>query len=207
MEIGAVRMKDSKRDNRGLSLVELVIVVAIMAVMGAFYFLGTSLLAGQYVRECASDISAALSKEKNYSLTRSATIDCYMELAYDTDGYYVRYYQPKNAIATGKDPTSGNYQGDDWVLADEEKIGRRSVSVVCTFDGGPDVTIGTGQSVKFIYNRISGAFKKAVISDGSTQGIESEGTVFCTGIKISGGRIYDIAIHPETGKHELTREK
>lgn len=198
-------MRENRGDNRGFSLVELVIVVAIMAVMGAFFFLGNALLAGQYTRECASDISAALSKEKNYALTKSATIDCYMELTYDTDGFYVRYYQPKNAIATGKDPDSGSYQGDDWVLAEEEKVGKRNVRVVCTMEDGSTVTIGTGHSVKFIYDRISGAFKRAVTSDGSTQGIESDGTMFCTGIRIDGGRTYDITIYSATGKHVLTR--
>lgn len=198
-------MRDSKEDNRGFSLVELVIVIAIMAVMGAFYFLGNALLTGQYARECANDISTALNKEKNYALTRSATIDCYMELVKDTDGYYVRYYQPKNAIVKGDTPS------DDWVLADEEKVGKSSVEVVCTFrDNGGSVLssaqIGTAQSVKFVYDRISGAFKPVVISDGATSGIESGGTVFSTAdIEISGGRIYDIEIYYDTGKHVLTR--
>ena len=198
-------MKESRGDNRGFSLVELVVVVAIMAVMGAFFFLGNALLAGQYARECASDISAALSKEKNYALTRSATIDCYMELTYDTDGVYVRYYQPKNAIATGKDPDSGSYRGDDWILAEEEKVGKHNVRVVCEMSDSSSVTIGTGHSVKFIYDRISGAFKPAVVSDGGTDGIESVSTVYCDRIKIYGGRTYDITIYSATGKHELTR--
>ena len=197
-------MKENRRDNRGLSLVELVVVIAIMAVLGAFFFLGSALLAGQYVKECANDISAALNKEKNYALTRSAMIDCYMELVYDTDAYYVRYYQPQNAIVTGTD--SG-----DWILAEEEKVGKSNVDVVCTMknnDGSGETTvpIRTGQSVKFVYDRISGAFKPAVVSDGGTSGIESVSTVFCTDITISGGRTYKIEIYSATGKHVLTRE-
>ena len=192
-------MKENRRDNRGLSLVELVVVIAIMAVLGAFFFLGSALLAGQYVKECANDISAALNKEKNYALTRSAMIDCYMELVYDSDAYYVRYYQPQNAIVTGTD--SG-----DWILAEEEKVGKGNVDVVCRFDGRPDVRIGTGQSVKFVYDRISGAFKPAVVSDGGTSGIESVSTVYCTDITISGARTYKIQIYSATGKHVLTRE-
>ena len=203
-------MKKDRGDNRGLSLVELVVVIAIMAVMGAFFFLGSALLAGQYVKECANDISAALNKEKNYALTRSAMIDCYMELVYDTDAYYVRYYQPKNAIATGKD-AGDNFNGDDWILAEEEKVGKSNVNVVCTMknnDGSGDSTvpIKTGQSVKFVYDRISGAFKPAVVSDGGTSGIESVSTVFCTEITISGSRTYKIEIYSATGKHVLTRE-
>lgn len=192
-------MRDSKEDNRGFSLVELVIVIAIMAIMSAFIFIGSALLAGQYARECASDISTALNKEKNFALTRSATIDCYMELVYDTDGYYVRYYQPKNAIVTGDAPS------DDWVLADEEKVGKSSVNVRCEFDDGSNVSIGTGQSVKFVYDRISGAFKETVVSDGVSRGVYGTSTTFCTLIKVSGGRTYDIDIYSATGKHVLTR--
>lgn len=194
-------MRDSREDNRGFSLVELVIVIAIMAIMSAFIFIGSALLAGQYARECASDISTALSKEKNFALTRSATIDCYMELVYDTDGYYVRYYQPKNAIVKGDTPS------DDWVLADEEKVGKskNSVSVLCTFDDGSVVSIGTGQSVKFVYDRISGAFKETVESDGASPGVGGASTTHCTLITVKGGRTYDITIYTDTGKHVLTR--
>lgn len=192
-------MRSSREDNRGFSLVELMIVIAIMAIMSAFIFIGSALLAGQYARECASDISAALNKEKNYALTRSATIDCYMELVYDTDGYYIRYYQPKNAIVKGDAPSS------DWVLADEEKVGKSSVNVRCIFDDGSTVPIGTGQSVKFVYDRISGAFKETTVSDGASPGVGGAGTTFCTGITVSGGRTYDITIYKDTGKHVLTR--
>lgn len=192
-------MRDGREDNRGFSLVELVIVIAIMAIMSAFIFIGSALLAGQYARECASDISTALSKEKNYALTRSATIDCYMELVYDTDGYYVRYYQPRNAIVKGDTPS------DDWVLADEEKVGKSNVNVLCSFDGSSDVSVGTGQSVKFVYDRISGAFKETVVSDGVSPGVGGVSSTPCTRITVSGGRTYYIDIYYDTGKHVLTR--
>lgn len=195
-------MKVSRNDNRGFSLVELMVVVAIMAVMGSFMFIGNALVAAQYPRECANDLSAALNKEKNYALTKSATIDCYMELIYDSDGYYVRYYQPRNAVVKGDNPSY------DWVLAEEEKVGKSAVDIICEFDGVSSVSIGSGTSVKFIYNRISGEFKKSIISDGSTPGIGSEDAVsaaFCKRIEIKGGRTYEITIYSATGKHELTR--
>ena len=87
------------KDDRGFSLVELIIVVAIMAVMGGFLFYGFSLLTGQNAKECANDLAAALNKEKNQALTKSATVDCYLELMHKSDGYYVRYYIPASAIA------------------------------------------------------------------------------------------------------------
>lgn len=195
------------KDNKGFSLVELVIVIAIMAVMSGFVFIGFGLLTGQNARECANDISAALGKEKNYSLTKSATIDCYMELMYDPDdGYHVKYYQPRNAIVTGSSTS-------DWVLMDDEKVGKRTVFVDCDFDDGTSLTISDGNSVKFIYDRVSGALKAAGKSNGSTPGIEddirsdieNDTAAKCTKIRIDSGRTYVITLYPATGKHELSR--
>lgn len=201
------------KDNKGVSLVELVIVIAIMAILGTFVFVGFGLLTGQYARECANDLSAALSKEKNSSLTKSATIDCYMELLYDDDGYHVRYYVPKNAIVKGDTPPS------DWVLADDQKVGSKRVyiNINWEYDGGTSTStvIQSGQSVKFIYDRISGALKASGESDGITPGIDSfilddiaNGVAAkCTKITITidHGRTYEITLYPATGKHELTR--
>lgn len=197
------------KDNKGFSLVELVIVVAILAILGGFVFVGLGLLTGQYARECANDISAALGKEKNYSLTRSATVDCYMELVYDADdGYHVRYYQPKNAIVKGDNPSS------DWVLAGDEKVGSKRVYVNCDFTDNSSTVIRDGQSVIFIYDRVSGALKASAQSDGITIGIddavrsaiESDTAVKCNKITIDYGRTYEITLYPATGKHELARK-
>lgn len=196
------------KDNKGFSLLELLVVIAVLAVMGTFVFVGLGLLTGQYARECANDISAALSKEKSYSMTRSATVDCYMELLYKSDGYYVRYYQPVNAIATGKDG-SGSLQGADWIPAEEEKVGRSSVIVTCTLNvngSTEEVTIDDTHSVKFVYDRTSGALKKAFKSDGATDGIEENADeAFCENIIIQRGKTYEIKMYSATGKHELTR--
>lgn len=197
------------KDNKGFSLLELLVVIAFIAVMGTFVFVGMGLLTGQYARECANDISAALSKEKSYSMTRSATVDCYMELLYkESDGYYVRYYQPASAVATGKD-TSGVLKGDDWVLAEEEKVGKSSVSVTCTLNANgstQDVTIDDSNSVKFVYDRTNGALKEVIQSDGATLGIkEGADKAICKSITIKRGKTYEITMHSATGKHELTR--
>ena len=208
------------KEDKGFSLVELVIVVAIMAVMGGFFFLGFGLLSGQHARECANDLSAALSKEKNYALTRSAMIDCYMELVCESGAYYVRYYQPKNAIVRGSNIVRGEKDAEesDWVLAEEEKIGK-SVTVRYHINEHDEegIKIEEGKSLKFVFDRISGAYKMFLTSDGATIGVltNSDGTidggtkVDCAKMKITieSSRVYEITIYGATGKHELTRTK
>ena len=190
------------KDNKGFSLVELVIVIAISTVLLGAIFYSYTLLIGQYARECANNLSTSLEKEKNYALTKSASVDCYMEIAKTDKGYVARYYVPKNAIANGNNST-------DWELAEELKLGIKRVDIVCTISGvsSGDFTVDESNSIKFIYNRTSGAMKGVVKSDGSTVGLVginiSENK--CSEINIIDGRKYKIEIFTETGKHILSR--
>ena len=83
------------RDDKGFSLVELVVVIAIMAVMGGVLIYSFSLVTGQEARQCASNLSTALNKAKNVALTKSGSSDAFMELSRETDGgYVVQYFVP-----------------------------------------------------------------------------------------------------------------
>lgn len=193
-------------DNKGYSLVELVIVIAIISAIGGMAIYSISLLIGQYARECANNTSAVLDKEKNYALTKSATVDCYVEIVMkDDDGYYARYYVPGSAITK-----------TDWVLIEEQKIGKKSVSMVATLvNSGTgvsrEVTIDSDTSIKIVYNRTSGAFKGTIESDGSggdagyLPSMSVIGNEQCTKIMIEQGREYEIQLYPATGKHVLSR--
>ena len=68
------------RDEKGFSLIELIVTVALMAVVMAVVVIGMGAMTGMHARECAKDLDAALDQEKNYALTKSGSVDCYMEL-------------------------------------------------------------------------------------------------------------------------------
>lgn len=205
------------KDNKGFSLVEIVIILAIMAVLSGAIFYSFTLMTGQYSRECANNISTALDKEKNYALTRSASVDCYMEIVKVGNSYVARYYVPASAIADGT--------GDDWLFAEEFKIGKSRVNITCQI-GGSEVAIADNKSVKFVYNRISGAMKAIVESEGVNDSLwnpkpesgvskgslppDSDSSVHTLNgdeviIASSYGRRYEIKVYTATGKHVLSR--
>lgn len=198
------------KDDKGFSLVELVIVLAIMAVLGGAIFYSYTLMTGQYARECANNLSTALDKEKNYALARSASVDCYMEIVKNNNSYLARYYVPANAIATGTKedpPGSGNKVSnpDDWVLAEELKLGKERVDITVSIDDGTEYKLDVDKSIKFIYNRTSGAMKGIVKSDVVTDGLPDIIDKKCTKITLLNGRKYEIEVYSATGKHVLSR--
>lgn len=181
------------KDNKGLSLIELIVVIAIMAVMGGFIFISFGLLTGQDARECASNLSTALDKEKNYALTRSGETDCYVEITHTAEGYLADYQVPAKAIQPDC-PT--------FFSIEKENIGHPTVNVACYYDdGGGSPTFvddlnDNNDVLRITYNRVTGAVKEIKLNgDAKTINL----------IKIDKGREYEIVLYTATGKHTLER--
>lgn len=177
------------RDEKGFSLIELIVTVALMAVIMAVVVIGMGAMTGMHARECAKDLDAALDQEKNYALTKSGSVDCYMELKKEADGFYVEFYVPDKPVAKPEDIT--------YILIDRKKIGKASVSIVCTFEGGATQEIDESRSVKFYFNRVSGAFKECEYGASKA---------FCREIRVTKNRVYLLSLVPATGKHTMVRE-
>lgn len=185
-----------RKDNKGFSMVELMIVIALMAVVGGVLVYSFSMVTGQQARQCASNLSTALDKAKNYSLTKSASSDAYVEIARETNGGYIAtYYAPVSPINDSAVPGSS-----DYVQLEQESLGKRAVEVTCYMEGGTSFQITETNHLRVYYDRVSGAFKEAVAVSGA-----SETTAFCSKIVITRGRTYEITFVNATGKHLLDR--
>lgn len=71
-----------KRDNRGLSLVELIIVIAIIAVLGGTIVYGVGMISGKPAEVCANKLASALQNDR---VTAMGKMDARLEL-YTKDG-------------------------------------------------------------------------------------------------------------------------
>lgn len=183
------------KNEKGFSLIELIIVIAIMSVLGGFIFYSSSLLIGQDARQCANNLSTVLDKEKNYAMTKSGETDCQVELEQKTDGIYATYYVPKSATALPTDPGA-------LVKAEEKKIGKKNVDITCRLvleDGTTrDISVagrGGSNRLTIVYDRVTGAVKKV------------NGEEHCKEVKLTvqRGRTYELTLFAATGKHELER--
>lgn len=179
------------RDNKGFTLIELIIVIAIMAVLGGVFVYSFSVVTGQEARQCANNFSAVLDKAKNYALTKSGSSDVYLEVSLDSDkGYMARFYIP----------VSPEDSSSTYVLMEEQKIGKKAVEVTCTLQNGTSFSITGSNCIRIYYDRVSGAFQEAtaVIGGGNEES-------YCTKIQIKRGRTYLLTLVPPTGKHTLER--
>lgn len=194
MNVGAKSKKSSGMcDNKGFSLVELIIVVAIMAVLIGVMAYSFQMVTGQQARECANNITLALDKAQTYAMSKSGDEDAYMELSKDGTGVVATYYVPDKAVfGTGDTPT--------WSVLEKETLGKEAVSVVCTFLDGSTVEITATDSVRIYYDRVGGAFREAVVVNAG-----GETTAYCESITITRGREYKIELITATGRHTLER--
>lgn len=184
-------MRDNKGDNRGYSLVELIIVLAILSIFTAFMTYSFGMVSGKYARQCANNIGTALDKAKNYAMIRSGSIDAYLVIRQDSKGYVAEYYLPNSPITT--DPT-------DCFMVDSETAGRKTVAVTCVLQDGNEIPIEGSTKLYVFFDRITGAFKEVKVSDDAGDTIE-----YCDGIRVQYGKKFYLRFITNTGKHEVIK--
>lgn len=167
------------KDNRGFSLVELIVVIAVVAILAAGTAYGVVNLTSWRVDECVKGIDAALNETSINAMSRE---NCYLTLFQKSNGnYYVQ--------VSGKQ---------------EEKLGSDALTITYTVSNGTTGTISASQSLMITYDRSSGAFMPIITGvDGG--GNLSFGTGYCTSITVSigGSRAQTIKLSKDTGKHYM----
>ena len=182
-----------KSNNQGFSLVELVIVMAIMAIVVTTVGLSISLVSGRKVKKCADEIVSTIERTRVLALGKEQGQVEFI-LSQDTSGdYHVRIYQGSNA--------------SDAPVQDRI-VGKDPIEIKVLFSDGTETALGSisgntphaihavGENgLRLIFNRASGAFEKG------TNAIGSDVKTYCDKIVVTGsGRRIEITTVGATGK-------
>lgn len=126
-------MNKWKRDDKGFTLVEMIVILAIIAVIGGVVVLGLNLISGKPVTQCARQMQILLEQNRTVAMGKENT---YVVIYKSSDGVMAQEYI--NGLVNG----------------DPKRIGESVVDVTC---GGTPLgnSLGTGTRIEF--DRGSGA--------------------------------------------------
>lgn len=185
-----------KSKNQGYSLVEMVVVIAIMAIVVTTVGLSISLVSGRKVKKCADEIVSTIERTRVLSLGKDQGQVEFI-LSQDASGdYHVRIYQgsiPSDAPildrVVGKDPIEVKVIFSGETEADAVELGNIAGNT-------PHAIHAAGEGgLHLIFNRASGAFEKG------TNAVSDAVKTYCDKIVVTGNsRTIEITTVGPTGK-------
>lgn len=198
------------KQNKGYTLIELIIVVAIFSVLLGILVPSLNSLIGYRVRKAASDIGTGLDRTREEAMNR---LVAEMKLEWvDGDGYYISYILDRGRKGTGA----------NLVEEQRTKIAPAKTSITYTgSDGGVyDLRNGTEHTLILTYNRATGAFREIqsrVLPSGAVWSKLANGKdidfsssskdIYCSNITISGGgQTRVITLHKDSGTYTVSRK-
>lgn len=183
--------KKNNNKNGGFSLVELIVVIAIMAVLTGIASMSLASVMGISVKQCARDIQSAANQTRVSTLGKDEVIMTITKgnKAKSSEAYYCTI-----VTKDGLGKTTEN----------EEKIGKSNMDITYVLSDSKgnktsDITLDDTHSLTIKFNRGTGAMAPCMKSDGS-----SGGDYYCMQIKVKKNSTEKIiSFYPETGKVSL----
>lgn len=213
-----------KSDNKGFSLIELIVIMAIMTVAVGMMGLSVSLLTGSAAKQACEKINAQLNEAKTGSMTRYEEdlniVFVPKNMTVKESGAYEwadreGYYAVKQMSTVTKDTTSGSptYGMPLEVPFNIEHryICDGNVEMTLNYDSSSEV-LDTSNGVGFLFDRATGLYKgiktgctftgSGSVTAGTTlSGAQPKSMEFKSGLKT-----YKITFVEETGKHYIDRD-
>lgn len=185
---------ERKLNNEGFSLMELIVVMAIMIVLAATAAVTVSMLDSSYVEDAERGIKDYLAMARTKSMSVAAT-DWYMSIGKEGSDYYAYIYK----VDTKEINTGGviSYEYPESLL-EKKKLGAK-ISITYVNGSGSAVDITSSNKLKIYFDSATGKVKKIMYGS-------SEQTMSSTGIGYIGiaRNDYDInlKVFYNTGKCE-----
>ncbi len=174
------KRKTGKLNNEGYSLIELVIVMAIIAVIMSTVFYSIILIFSANAKSTANDIQRAIGDCKVTTMGRT---EAYMELYRDASNQNV-YTKMYIWDSTAPAP--------DFVESEPQKVGPGKVTVKYRVSGGTETELLAGDKIEIWFDRATGGFKE-----------DRSGNIYDL-IRVEGGsKNYEIKLIKLTGKSEV----
>ncbi len=120
--------KMTKNGNTGFSLIEILIVVAIITILGFFAFTGVSLVTSRPVDECAKKIQIALEGNRNTTMGKFSA-----SITFSADGNGIYMEETINGVSDGKVKIGQNGVNVTYKLSGTE-VDLSATPVTISFD-------------------------------------------------------------------------
>lgn len=168
-------MKENR--TKGLSMIELIIVISIMGLMTGFATIGFGYIQSGNIRSAAMSINSSLSQLKYDAMSKEDMPFMYI---YKANGQYYMYC------------SKGEVASSELTAANGSVLCNSNCKI--TFNGG--TTVDTGSYIRIAYKKSGGLSSKSNLSNDISD---------ITISKASGsGSSYKITIYKETGKHTMS---
>lgn len=186
-----------KSKNQGYSLVEMVVVIAIMAIVVTTAGLSISLVSGRKVKKCADEIVSTIERTRVLSLGKDqGQVEFILSQDETTKEYRVRIYQGASADpvvnrVVGKEPIKIKVFFSNGTAMETDGVELSSIQ-----GNTPHATHASSEKgLRLVFNRASGAFEKG------TNAVGSDVKTYCDKIVVEGsGRTIEITTVGPTGK-------